>query len=203
MKIDNISIELDGYIKCISCFYTVEDVIATRKEFCFQNGYNKLCGSIDSGIFAISYLIGTEKSKKSVLDNPIVKINNKVTTLDELHKHSCYIDSSYSLFSSNKSVKRLIIEGLKKSNSKIQYEEIKSLFGLDDERINRPLKACGNEKIRAMAAIGYAFGKQIFCFPWLSKIRYSYFYNHIKYVVDTLITLGAIVIVPTEEEEKI
>ena len=53
-----------------------------------------------------------------------------------------------------------------------------------------------------MVAIGYAFGKQIVCFPWLSKIRYSYFYNHIKYVVDTLTTLGAIVIVPTEEQEK-
>ena len=164
MKIDNISIELYGWVKCISCFYTVEDVISTRKEFSFQKGCNKLYGSIDSGVFATSYLIGTEKSKKSVLDNPIVKINNKVTTFDELHKHSCYIDSSYSLFSSNKSVKSLIIKGLKKSNSKIQYEEIKSLFGLDDERINRPLKACGNEKIRAMAAIGYAFGKQIFCF---------------------------------------
>ena len=202
MKIDNVSIELDGYVKCISCFYTVEDVIGTRKVFYFQKGENKLLGSIDSGIFAISYLIGTAKTKKSVLDNPVVKINNEVTTFAELYKYSCYIDTSYPLFASNKSVKSLIIEGLKKSNIKKQYEEIKNLFSLDDERINRPLKACGNEKIRAMAAIGYAFGKQIFCFPWLSKIRYSYFYNHIKYVVDTLTTLGATVIVPTEEQEK-
>ena len=202
MKIDNISIEVDGFVKCISCFYTVEDVISTVKEFFFKVGENKLLGSIDSGIFAISYLVGTEKSKKSVLGNSIVKINNEASTFDELHKYSCYIDTSYPLFSSGKSVKSLIIKGLKKSKSKNKYEEIKNLFCLDDERIDRPLKACGNEKIRAMAAIGYAFGKQVFCFPWLSKRRYSYFYNHIKYAVDTLTSLGAIVIVPREDEEK-
>ncbi len=199
MKVDNILITANGFVKVESCFYSVEDVI-NRQEYHFSQGENMLFGEIDSGIFGISYLIGMNKIKNATLFDPIVRINREQSSLNEIHKLSCYIDTLYYLFSSQKSVEKLISEGLKKTKNPMSCEQIVELFKLDSQRIPRPVKACGNEKYRAMAAIGYSFGKQIFCFPWFSSVRYKHLYRHIKYASKVLSSLGCVVIIPTEKD---
>lgn len=75
----------------------------------------------------------------------------------------------FTLFSTGKSVRKLIMQGIKKNKLDCTPDDIKALFELDDQRFERPVKCVGNERFRAMAAIGYAYGKQVYCFPWLSK----------------------------------
>ena len=71
-----------------------------------------MIGEIDSGVWAISYLLSMYKQSPEdfvLFDPPEVTVNNKVISLNELSEYSCYIDNLYPLFSMNKSVKEHII----------------------------------------------------------------------------------------------
>ena len=118
--------------------------------------------------------------------------------ISDLTKHCCYLDNTlYSLFSSKrKTVLQLITKGLKKSQINMTAEQVCQLFKLDSERIHRPIYQVGNERFRAMAAVGYAYGKQVFCFPWLSKKMFDYFTNNILWLLDIIDELNLIAIVP-------
>ena len=74
------------------------------------------------------------------------------------------------------------------------------MFKISDFRFNRPIKATGNERFNAMAAIGFSFGKQVFCFPWLSALRFDGFKNHIEALLDVLKTHEKIVVLPVGKE---
>ena len=201
MDIHSIKIQIDGYISCRSSFYYVEDVVES-KTFNFSKGLNKLVGEIDSGIFGISYLISMydKINKKTVFSEPIAYVNDSAIPLQELSKYSCYLDESNRLFSSKKTARRLITEGLQ--NSKLPYspDEICELFKISDFRFNRCINAMGNERYKAMAAIGFCHEKQIFCFPWFSAKRYNCFKIHMTHIIDTLSELGKIIILPTGYE---
>ncbi len=56
MKILNITIKNEGYIHCKSAFYSSEDILSLT-EYIFTKGINMLNGDIDSGVWAISYLL--------------------------------------------------------------------------------------------------------------------------------------------------
>jgi len=47
-----------------------------------------------------------------------------------------------------------------------------------------------------MAAIGYAIGKDIFCFPWMSQNRFESFHSNIVGILPILESLNKIVILP-------
>ena len=67
---------------------------------------------------------------------------------------------------------------------------------MDSERFERPLAGAGNEIFKAMAAIGYANDKKVFCFPWLSKKRFESYHENLTDLLRTLDDLGQISIVP-------
>ena len=198
MKIKNINIRNDGYILCESAFYTVDDIINENKNFEFNTGVNVLHGEIDSGNFAVSYLISMyNKVNKETLFLPFeATVNGQVMPLADLTKYACYMDLKYPLFASNRSVERLISSGLKKSGLQKTVKDIKNLFGLDDDRFQRPLKCVGNERFRAMAAVAYSYDKQIYCFPWMSKMRFDYYGKNISWLLQVLESLGKIIILP-------
>lgn len=199
MIINDIKISCSGYIYCKSSFYSAQDLFSNKVEFNFFTGTNKLVGEIDSGVWAISYLISMyEYQKKDFIlhEQPIVMVNNKLAHLSEISKLSCYIDESYPLFSSNVSVRKLITKGLKKSEIKYSVDDIKNIFSLDDQRFERPLRCIGNERFRAMTAIGYSYGKEIFCFPWFSNKRFECFHNSIPYSLKILEHFKKISILP-------
>ena len=59
-----------------------------------------------------------------------------------------------------------------------------------------PLSGIGNERFRCMAAIGYAYDKDIFCFPWLSRMRFDYYHRNLTDVLQILKDRQKIVIFP-------
>ena len=197
MDINKIKIRNDGYVDCESSFYKVCDVLQGQ-EFNFARGINILKGDIDSGIFAISYFISMyDKINHKVLFQPQEAIvDGKAMQLSELSKQACYLDQSYRLFASRKPVSDLVVQGLKQSKIVYSVDEIRNMFEIEKFRFDLPVDATGNERFKIMAAIGFCFGKQIFCFPWMSRMRFECFEAHTKKGLDVLESMGKIVILP-------
>ena len=202
MKIKNIKIITHGYVDCKSCFYSVHDVLYEALNYDFSVGVNKLTGDIDSSYWGISYLISmypnfSSSDKRIVFVPPTnVFVNNKTMSLIELADYTCYMDEIYPLFSTKKTVRKLVTKGLKKYHSKETAENIRDMFHIDPERFERPLSGVGNECFKAMAAIGFSHEKQVFCFPWLSKMRFESYHGNMTDVLNVLESLGKIVILP-------
>ena len=199
MKISNISIKNKGYVDCKSCFYSAQDGLSDNLCYSFKPGINKLIGEIDSGNWAVSYLLsmyGHRPKDFMLFERPEVTVNGKIISLNELSEFACYMDKLYPLFSTARSVKKQIIRGLKSSKLNCSYDDIKNLFQIDSERFERPLTGVGNEIFKAMAAIGFSYKKEIFCFPWLSSMRFEGYHLNLTYVLQTLEKLEKTVIVP-------
>jgi len=199
MKINNISIKNEGYVYCKSSFYSAQDSLLGVSHYKFSPGINKLIGEIDSGNWAISYLISMYKHKPEdfvLFLDAEASVNNKRISLNELSELSCYMDKSDPLFSTPNSVKEHIIKGLEHSKLNYSYEDIRNLFFLDSERFERPLECVGNEIFRAMAAIGFSYKKEIFCFPWLSNKRFESYHENLIGLLKILENLGKTVIIP-------
>ena len=206
MIINNIKINNEGCVHCKSEFYSAYDVLSCSSSCVFSQGINTLIGDIDSGIFAVSYLLSMYKHNPKdfiKLESTKVEVNGLPMPLEDFCEYSCYMDRlAYPLFSSKKTIKTLINEALKHSNINVTSDDIEKMFDLDTERINRPIKCVGNEKFRAMAAIGYAYGKEVFCFPWMSQKRFKYYNQNLSGTIKKLESLNKIVIVPVGIGEK-
>ena len=199
MKISNISIKNEGYVYCKSSFYSAQDSLSNYLCYSFSRGINKLIGEIDSGNWAISYLLSMYKHRPEdfiLFEQPKVAINNKCVSLNELSEFSCYMDELDPLFSTTSSVKEHIIQGLDYSKLGCSYDDVKNLFYIDSERFERPIDCVGNEIFKAMAAIGFSYKKEIFCFPWLSNRRFESYHENLTTLLQILESLEKTVIIP-------
>ena len=199
MKISNISIKSEGYVYCKSSFYSAQDSLSDCSCYSFSRGINKLIGEIDSGNWAISYLMSMYKYRPKdfvLFEQPQIAVDNRCISLNELSEFSCYMDKLYPLFSTDNSVKEHIVQGLEHSKSNYTYNDIKNLFHIDSERFERPINGAGNEIFKAMAAIGFSYKKEIFCFPWLSDKRFNGYHENLTTLLQILKGLEKTVIIP-------
>lgn len=194
-----LQVKNDGYVRCQSSFYTVADVLDGSVSYEFTPGVNPLIGEIDSGVWAVSYMLSMYPYRPkdfTLFQPPVATVDGKEMPLSELSRLTCYLDRSYPLFSSRRSVRKMVERGLKRSGLSMRAEDVKRLFALDDMRFERPLRQNGNESYRAMAAIGYSFGREVFCFPWFSAKRSKYFQGHFSFLLEVLAREGKTVIFP-------
>ena len=199
MHINNISLTNYGYVHCESRFYSVWDIIEENRVFNFTTGVNQLCGDIDSGLWAISYLLSMYNPSSDnfiLMKNADVCVDGEAIPISEILHYSCYMDISYHMFSTAKPINTIIEDMINNNSNSCSLYEIKDLFELDSERFTRPLSSVGNEIFRAMAAIAFAANKEIYCFPWLSKRRYDYYYSQLTWLFDILKNLNKIIILP-------
>ncbi|MBQ7821276.1 MAG: hypothetical protein IJ391_03235 [Clostridia bacterium] len=190
--------EFDGFVHCKSMFGEYLS-LCNDIQYNFNTGVNILHGDIDDYPWAISY---TLSNYKQCCDDFILSGNEKVVynetelTLMDLNKFSCYIDRKIN----NKqkgTVREHIKQGKLISESIHSFDDIKDLFALSEDRLDRTIDQVGNEFIRSLIAIEYVNGKDIFCFPWLSSKKYEYYRANIDYVSHILTQLGKIIIIPT------
>lgn len=199
MKIESINVTNEASVHCRSSFYTAQDSLRTTLNYDFSVGINKLIGEIDSGIWAVSYFLSMYKYRPKdfiLFDEPKLKINNMVLSLNDLSRYTCYMDKLYPFFSTKVPIKKLILRSLKRNKLNCSADDIRDIFHMDKDRFERPITGVGNEIFRAMAAIGYVNGKQVYCFPWLSQERFNGYHLHLTDLIDILDKLGMIVIVP-------
>ena len=199
MKKDIIKIRASGYVYCNSEFYSAQDTISENKEYTFLPGINNLVGDIDSENWAISYLISmyNRRSKDFILfDKPKIELNGEAVGISELSATACYMDKSYHLFSSKKTVRQLVLQGIKRNHIELSADEVMALFLISEDRFDRPLKGVGNEIFKAMAAVAYCNRKEIFCFPWMSYRRYEGYHYNLSGLLEILESLNKVVILP-------
>lgn len=204
MGINDIRIKNEGYVFCKSSFYSAQDSLSLDLCYTFSRGTNKLIGEIDSGNWAISYLLSMYKHRPEdfvLFEQPEAVVNNKSVSLNELSAFSCYMDPLDPLFDPAVSVKDSVIQGLAYSKQNDSYDAVKNLFYLDSERFERPLNAAGNEIFRSMAAIGFSYKKEIFCFPWLSDRRFESYHENLTALLRIFENLGKTVILPVGIKE--
>ena len=193
-----IEIYNSGYIDCKSSYYVAHTSLDEKDKFVFKSGINELVGDIDSGNFSISYLISMYKDvdKKLLFLPQTAKVDGEVVELFELSQLSCYMDSLYPFFPKKKTVRQLVEKGLKKSKIPYTPDEICKLFHMETFRFERPINAIGHEKFRAMAAIGFCYNKDVFCFPWMSRRLFDSFQGHLTDILSILEKMNKIVILP-------
>lgn len=103
----------------------------------------------------------------------------------------------------NEPVYKEIKIALKQSGANFSMEDIVHEFGLSEDRLGYKIGNYSWEAWRASVAIGYAMGKQIFCFPWLYSSRLLDLVLNTAYFfyVDKLKENGSIVILPSGNRE--
>lgn len=199
MTIECISVKNEGYVYCKSSFYSAQDCLSSNTSYTFSVGINKLIDEIDSGVWAVSYLLSMYKHRFNdfiLFEEPKVSVNDSIVSLNDISEYSCYMDKLYPLFSTQDSVRKLVSRGLEKAKLNYSSDDIRELFHIDNERFERPITGVGNEIFRAMSAVGYAYGKKVYCFPWLSKKRFNGYHGHIVDLLDILEKLKKVVILP-------
>ncbi len=197
--VDNIKIHNEGYVHCKSVFYSACDGLSKDTHYTFHTGINTMQGEIDSEIWAVSYLLSMycHRPKDFILfQPPNVEVNGSSIAIEDFCKISCYLDQMYPLFSGKATVEHLIQKAIKINKLSFSSEEIRITFGLTSERFHRSVKQVGNEIFKAMVAIGYCYGKRVFCFPWMSQKRFNGYHNHLKWLLDTLEKMDVAVIIP-------
>lgn len=199
-----ITIHMSAFVNCKSSFYTACDMLNEFNIYEFTNGINLLEGEIDSGVWAISYLVSMyqhDTHSCHIFPPADIQIDGADLTLSQLCRRSCYMDPLYPLFASRKTIRKLVAKGIAHNQDMKSVEGIRELFGIDKERFESPLSGVGNERFRCMAAIAYVYKKDIFCFPWLSKMRFDYYHRNLTDVLQILEEKQKIVILPIGRPE--
>jgi hypothetical protein len=170
----------------------------------FQAGKSYgIIGDFRTGGWALSYaLCGKEKPDKGE-----IKVNNITVDNEYLKIISCYVgEHTKNKFNilNRMPVNRIIEEGLK-HNRRIEKstEDIRNLFNISKERFNRKIIYMSHEFWKASMAIGYVWGKSLFCFPWLNNEELRRFLPVFKPGIDFLKSEGAIIIIPTSSHDNL
>jgi ABC-type Na+ transport system ATPase subunit NatA len=165
-----------------------------------------LIGECGAGGWGLSYnLAGREHYISGE-----IKIDGMNATPHDLERIGWYVGEgipSQGLFRRKLSVRQQLKIALKHNHHRKNFkiEEIIRLFNLSEDRLDMKLEQYSWEGWRASIAIGYAHGKQVFCFPWLhtSCINDLILNCGIHICIDILKAAGNIVILPTSQPESI
>lgn len=188
----------------------VKDCLSNRSFEFYQGCLYGIIGEFGNGGAALSCGITGNTNFYSGK----ILIDNREVSIQHLNKNSWYIgndslDINKSRLFKRKTkinkntIKDKIIKGIKDSNCNLEYEQIKRLFKISDERVNRNINYVSGERWKASAAIGYANRKKIFCYPWLNSNDIELWHDQIKQTVNVLLDSGSIVIIPTTKKENI
>lgn len=135
----------------------------------FSAGIYWLQGEIDAGGWAFAYTLTSSDKKTSVLmDETEYIFKGKPVSLKNLQNDHAWYLGEYDK-SRRKTVRALVEQGLQKSRLPYSADDIRQMFRIDEQRFERNTRQVGFELFSCRAAIGFANGKDIYTFPWLSK----------------------------------
>ena len=162
-----------------------------------------ISGNIGDGTTGVIY---TLTGMDSAASGEILLGSQKLVKRD-LAQMGCLVYHDYSVVSWYKkrtTVRRQLIEALSIGNDYriTDIEQLKTMLGLSEERLDRPLYQCSNERWRATIAIGLAQGKRLFAFPWMNpNFVKSYLPFWLGRSLDVLRELDAWIIVATSDPQ--
>ncbi|MDF2524167.1 MAG: hypothetical protein K0R31_1808 [Clostridiales bacterium] len=224
----SITIHKLTYINQVSLFdyWRIIDSIENFSASFEQGTINGIIGELGYGGWLLSSLLGGKIQDECISRS--ISLNHVPASLEKLQKISCYVGEGVAeapfrrLKSYPRKIKRKLLgiqtvkehiqNGLVGSNSKETLSEIAEMFDLtgiynnteSNGRINRPLEFQSGEVWRASMAIGMAYGKELFCFPWLEPqfINYVLSKENRKYI-ELIKRRGGTVIIPVSNEKHL
>ena len=186
---------------------------ATFRDYCFNFSYKleggKVYGIIcecGAGGWALSYtLAGRQKHFNGTITINGDEVDDKI-----LAKSSCYVGEGVieekGLFGYKNAIIKQIENGVKTGKSKCHTSaDVIKLFNLEDEisRLNRNIYKISNFRWLASIAVGYSYGKMIYCFPWLNTGWIKFVRNQIDRCFEVLKDEGAIILIPTPKLDSV
>ena len=140
-------------------------------------------------------------------DEGKVYIDDQESPLEHVIENSWYVgmdlDNRKRFIKKRQTVRQQIEYGVHNTEQGGDAKRIQDIFRISEERIDRNIKYVSGERWKASAAIGYANGRRIFCYPWMNSRDVELLKEQLSYVVDYLIHSDCIVIFPTTKEDNI
>lgn len=163
------------------------------ESFCFERGKTYgILSDISEGGGGVSWLL----AGRDVIREEEITVFGRRYSAGETVKEGWLVCEG--IPGVKKTVAQEIEMALNSSGMGLSVDDVVGKFDLSECRMDFKLEHGGWEGWRASAAIGYAMGKQIFCFPWLYTVRLidivlctGYFFY-----AERLKKEGAIVIIP-------
>ena len=100
-------------------------------------------------------------------------------------------------------IKEQIEYGIRCKKTNESFSTIQNMFNVSNDRIVRNINYVSGERWKASAAIGYANGRKIFCYPWMNTKDVEHLREQLSHTIKVLQENGCIVIMPTTKEENI
>ena len=136
-----------------------------------------------------------------------VYIDDQESTMECLIQNSWYVgidlNDKKRLFKKKQTIRQQIEYGTQNIMQELDGKKIQSIFRVSEARIDRSIEFVSGERWKASAAIGYANGRKIFCYPWMNSEDVEHLKEQLSYVIKYLIDSDCIVIFPTTKEENI
>ncbi|WP_206109346.1 hypothetical protein [Paenibacillus sp. HB172176] len=214
-----------NYVHHVSLFnhYRILDTITGFSASLTAGSINGLVGEMGSGGWLVSYLLAGRIN--DLTESSAILLNGQVIGNQTLRDISCYvgegvIESPYRKLKNYPGrLKRKILNvktvadqiklGILKTNNTMTLEKISELFdlsGLNEKnerngRIYRPLEFQSGEVWRASMAIGVAYQKKLFCFPWLEPhyLKYILAGVNLEYI-KMLKEMGCMLLIPISDD---
>lgn len=135
-----------------------------------------------------------------------IYIDDKEEMLSCIVKNSWYV--GYDIYGSRnplrrKTIKEQIKAGVQATHCELDADTIQNMFCVSDQRVGRSIKKVSGERWKASIAIGYAYGKKIFCYPWMNSEDVEHLKEQMKKNIEVLTENNCIVVLPTTKEENI
>jgi hypothetical protein len=183
----------------------------TMRDYCHNFSYSFIGGrsygllsECGAGAWTISYVL----SGRTDFNEGAIHLNKTLANASSLKKYGWYIGDDLNIKKSfitrlkPKTIRQHILAGIKDA-SQLKLEEIIEIFGLSHTRLDRPIHSISNERWNASAAIGFAYNRKIYCFPWLNSYWIKRLEPRISEIINVLTASGYIVILPTNKEDSI
>lgn len=171
------------------------------ETFQFEKGksYGILC-EIGEGGGGISWLLS---GREEIEEEEITVFGRKYSQGERVQEG--WFITGIGISGMNKTLEKELKIALKQSGLGLSVDDIVEKFGLTPERLKVKMRHFSWEGWRASVAIGYAMGKQIFCFPWLNPelLMEMVLSTAYCFYVDKLKKEDAIVIVPSSDRRAL
>lgn len=199
----NIQIYEDFMIDYTNVYGEKSHDYVSKANYCmeFGNIYGVICEQ-GAGGEGISQIITNPYSEKY----RIVLNENKDSEIDEI---SWYVGKQLRdgrLLKKDITIRNAFELAIKKNGRYNDIETIIEDFHLSPQRIDYTLSEIDVwERWRASIAIGYAFGKKIYCFPWMDSLYFydcminSSVFRYFKKIVQD----NGMIILPTSREQSV
>lgn len=203
-----VEVMLKDYSDCAICesatFRSNEGFPEITYRFVGGKAYG-LCSDYGCGAWALATALGGRGKQPC----GSVTYNGRVANCNVLRRHACFVgEKIYPGINStffSKNAEECIKKALRISKSEESWENITHKFHLSPERLRRNLSYIYNHEIWYISiAVGFAEGKDVFCFPWLNSPDFKCFEIMSELgVVDILKNAGKILLVPSNHVDRL